>query len=121
MNKISSYYYCRGYIVSYNVPFGINLASNVAPCGGCYRLQSFYRLITFYLQMMSFMANTKSAGVDAEAGNTIKVNKNIANGKSEAGYTWGINSGWNFNEEPFKEMFGPAAAIQLNKNIKMYK
>ena len=69
--------------------------------------------------MMSFIANTKSTGVDAESGNTIKINKEIANGESEAKYTWGINSGWNFNEGPFKEMFGPAAAVQLNKNVKM--
>ena len=93
MNKISSYYYCRGYIVSYNVPCGINLASIAAQCSGCYRLQSFYQLVTSYLQMMSFMANTKLTGVDGEAGNTIWINNDIANGESKAGYTWGINSG----------------------------
>ena len=33
----------------------------------------------------------------------------------------GINLGSNFNEGPFKGMFRPAPAVQLNKNIKMYK
>ena len=42
-------------------------------------------------------------------------------GKKEVsvGSTLGINSGWNFNEGPFKGMIGPAAEVQLNKNVKI--
>jgi hypothetical protein len=32
----------------------------------------------------------------------------IAKQETGGGYTLGINSGWNFNEEPFKGMIGPA-------------
>jgi tetratricopeptide (TPR) repeat protein len=225
-----------GYLVYHNVPLGNDLAANAAPNGDNYRLQSFYPLVTSYLQMMSSMSTTKvikpchftpatatadsneiketecpfelevpfivgefkldcekfyfsagaglafsyennfktlqstvsvgiglklernvilgpikagvsagvsetifitfdgdnkvsdaglkfivkgSAGVDAEAGNKVKINKDIAKRESEAGYTLGINSGWNFNEGPFKGMFGPAPAVQINKNVKM--
>ncbi len=43
-------------------------------------------------------------------------------GKDEVsiGSILGINSGWNFNEGPFKGMFGPAPDVQVNKNVKMF-
>ena len=37
------------------------------------------------------------------------------------GSTLGINSGWNFNEGPFKGMIGPAPEVQQNKNVNIYK
>ena len=44
-------------------------------------------------------------------------------GKKEVsvGSTLGINSGWNFNEGPFKGMIGPAPDVQQNKNVNIYK
>jgi len=32
-----------------------------------------------------------------------------------------FNSGWNFNEGPFKGMIGLAPEVPLNKNVKIYK
>jgi tetratricopeptide (TPR) repeat protein len=48
-----------------------------------------------------------SAGIEAEAGKSVKVKKDVAKKESGVGYTLGINSGWNFNEGPFKGMIGP--------------
>lgn len=48
-----------------------------------------------------------SAGIDAEAGKSVKVKREIAKKETGVGYTMGINSGWNFNEGPFKGMIGP--------------
>ncbi len=62
-----------------------------------------------------------SAGVEGAAGGPIKVKKDFAKSETGVGYTLGINSGWNFSEGPFKEMFGPAPEVQLNKNVKMDK
>jgi tetratricopeptide (TPR) repeat protein len=44
-------------------------------------------------------------------------------GKKEVsiGSTFGIHSGCNFNEGPFKGMIGPAPEVPLNKNVKIYK
>ena len=41
--------------------------------------------------------------------------------EASVGSTLGINSGWNFNEGPFKGMIGPAPEVQKNNNVKMYK
>ncbi len=40
--------------------------------------------------------------------------------KSEVGYTLGIESGWNFNEGPFKNLLAPAPEVPLKKNMKIY-
>lgn len=40
--------------------------------------------------------------------------------KSEVGYTLGIESGWNFNEGPFKNLLVPAPEVPLKKNMKIY-
>ena len=45
-----------------------------------------------------------SAGLEAEAGKAVKGKKDIAKEETGVGYTLGINSGWNFNEGPFKGM-----------------
>jgi tetratricopeptide (TPR) repeat protein len=44
-------------------------------------------------------------------------------GKKEVsiGSTFGIHSGCNFNEGPFKGMIGPAPEVPLNKNVNIYK
>lgn len=56
------------------------------------------------------------AAVGAKAGDVIKKGESTS-----IGYTVGINSGWNFNEGPFKGMVGPAPEVQQNKNVKIYK
>ena len=45
-----------------------------------------------------------SAGIEAEAGKSVKGKKDILKEETGIGYTVGINSGWNFNEGPFKGM-----------------
>jgi hypothetical protein len=47
-----------------------------------------------------------SAGVEGEAGESVKGKADIAKEETGVGYTVGINSGWNFNEGPFKGMVG---------------
>ncbi len=53
------------------------------------------------------------ASVEAGVGN-VKV-------KAEVGSTLGIESGWDFNEGPFKYFLVPAPEVQQNKNVKIYK
>ncbi len=62
-----------------------------------------------------------SAGIEGEAGTGVKGKKDIVKEETGIGYMVGINSGWNFNEGPFKGMIGPAPEVQQNKNVKMYK
>ena len=62
-----------------------------------------------------------TAGLETEAGKIVKGKKDIAKEETGVGYTLGINSGWDFNEGPFKGMIGPAPEVPLNKNIKVYK
>lgn len=47
-----------------------------------------------------------SAGIEGEAGKAVKVKKDITKAETGVGYTLGINSGWDFNEGPFKGMIG---------------
>jgi tetratricopeptide (TPR) repeat protein len=54
------------------------------------------------------------AGLSAGATGIVKDEANV-------GSTLGINSGWNFNEGPFKGMIGPAPVVQQNKNVNTYK
>ena len=61
-----------------------------------------------------------SAGVEGEIGEAVKAKKDIVKKETGVGYTLGINSGWNFNEGPFKGLIGPAPEVQLNKNVKIY-
>ncbi|MDZ4794130.1 MAG: hypothetical protein SGI83_07615 [Bacteroidota bacterium] len=72
-------------------------------------------------------------GAKVSAGSEVKGEKEVASKKSvevkrelakkEAGVsaTFGINSGCNFNEGPFKGMIGPKPEVQLNKNVNIYK
>ena len=70
---------------------------------------------------MKFSA-TVSGGLEAEAeAKSVKATKEIAKKETGVGYTLGINSGWNFNEGPFKGMIGPASEVQINKKVNMYK
>ena len=62
-----------------------------------------------------------SAEAAAEAGKVVKAKTEIAKETTGVGYTLGINSGWNFNEGPFKGMIGPAPEVQKNKNVKFFK
>jgi hypothetical protein len=55
-----------------------------------------------------------------QAGSVVKVKKD-AKEETGVGYKLGINSGWNFNEGPFKGMIGPAPEVPLNKNVNIYK
>ena len=61
------------------------------------------------------------AGIGASAGNTVKVKRDLAKEEVSVGATFGINSGCNFNEGPFKGMIGPAPERQVNKNVPIYK
>ncbi|MFL5738572.1 MAG: tetratricopeptide repeat protein [Flavisolibacter sp.] len=56
------------------------------------------------------------AGGGANAAGVVKKGESVS-----AGYSFGINSGCNFNEGPFKGMLGPAPDVQQNKNVKIYK
>ena len=62
-----------------------------------------------------------SAEATAEAGKVVKAKTEIAKEETGVGYTVGINSGWNFNEGPFKGMIGTAREVQQNKNVKIFK
>jgi tetratricopeptide (TPR) repeat protein len=62
-----------------------------------------------------------SAGVEGEAGEAVKGKADIAKAETGVGYTVGINSGWNFDEGPFKGMIGPATEVQQNKNVNLSK
>ncbi len=62
-----------------------------------------------------------SAGLEAEAGKSVKGKKDILKEETGVGYRLGIHSGWNFNEGPFKGMIGPAPEVQKNKNVPIYK
>jgi tetratricopeptide (TPR) repeat protein len=57
---------------------------------------------------------TNRAGVSAGATGAGKE-------ESSVGSTIGINSGWNFDEGPFKGMIGPGPETQQNKNVNVYK
>ena len=57
-----------------------------------------------------------SGGVEANLGTTKETFT-----LEGVGYKVGINSGWDFNEGPFKGLFGPAPETQVNKNVKVYK
>lgn len=71
-------------------------------------------------------------GAKVSAGAEVKGEKEVASKKSievkreltkkEAGVSaaFGINSGCNFNEGPFKGMIGPKPEVQLNKNVNIY-
>jgi hypothetical protein len=61
-----------------------------------------------------------SAGVEAEAGNKVKGKKDIVKKETGVGVSFGINSGCNFNEGPFKGKIGPKAETPVNKNVKPY-
>jgi tetratricopeptide (TPR) repeat protein len=61
-----------------------------------------------------------SAGIEGDAGTSIKGKQDILKEETGFGYKLGICSGWNFNEGPFKGMLGPAAAMQINKNVKTF-
>jgi tetratricopeptide (TPR) repeat protein len=61
------------------------------------------------------------AGIKGQAGTDVKVKTEIEKDSKGVGYTVGINSGWNFNEGPFKGMIGPAPEVQQNKNVNIYK
>ena len=62
-----------------------------------------------------------SAGVEGEAGKAVKGKKDLAKEETGVGVTFGINSGCNFNEGPFKGMIGPKPEVPLNKNVKIFK
>jgi tetratricopeptide (TPR) repeat protein len=47
------------------------------------------------------------AGIGASAGTAVKVKRDLAKKELSIGATFGINSGCNFNEGPFKGMAGP--------------
>ena len=59
--------------------------------------------------------------MEAEAGNKVKGKKDIAKEETGVGVSFGISSGCNFNEGPFKGMIGPKAETPQNKNVKIYK
>lgn len=52
---------------------------------------------------------------------SIEVKREIAKEEAGVGYTFGINSGWNFNEGPFKGLIGPKPETPINKNVPIYK
>ena len=58
-----------------------------------------------------------SGGVEANLG----AKKETYTLEGGVGYKVGINSGWDFNEGPFKGMVGPAPETPVNKNVKVYK
>ncbi len=62
-----------------------------------------------------------SAGLEAEAGKAVKGKKDLAKEETGVGVTFGINSGCNFNEGPFKGMIGPKPEVPLNKKVPVYK
>lgn len=52
---------------------------------------------------------------------SIKVKRELTKQEAGVSATFGINSGCNFNEGPFKGMVGPTPEVQLNKNVNVYK
>ena len=62
-----------------------------------------------------------SSGFEAEAGKSLKGKKDILKEETGVGVKFGINSGCNFNEGPFKGKIGPAPEVPLNKNVNIYK
>ena len=68
-----------------------------------------------------------SAGVEAGGSKelaskkSIDIKKDLTKREAAVSTTFGINSGCNFNEGPFKGMIGPKPAVQLNKNVNIYK
>jgi len=68
-----------------------------------------------------------SAGVEAGGSKelaskkSINIKKDLTKSETAVSTTFGINSGCNFNEGPFKGMIGPNPEIQLNKNVNIYK
>ncbi len=60
-------------------------------------------------------------GKEVAPGKSVEVKRELTNKEVGVGYTFGINSGWNFNEGPFKGMIGPKPEVPLNKNVPIYK
>ena len=58
-------------------------------------------------------------GKEVAPGKSVEVKRELNNKEVGVGYTFGINSGWDFNEGPFKGMIGPSKPVQINKNIKV--
>ena len=58
---------------------------------------------------------------EVTTGKSIEVKKDLGSKEVGVGYKFGINSGWDFNEGPFKGMIGPKPEVPLNKNVKIYK
>lgn len=68
-----------------------------------------------------------SAGAEAKGekeiapGKSIEVKRELDNKEIGVGYKFGINSGWDFNEGPFKGMIGTNPEVPVNKNVNIYK
>ena len=60
-------------------------------------------------------------GKEISPGKSIEVKRELNNKEIGVGYKFGVSSGFDFNEGPFKGMIGPAPEVPLNKNIKVYK
>jgi tetratricopeptide (TPR) repeat protein len=61
---------------------------------------------------MDFGAKVESgldlkAGKEISPGKSLEAKRGLANEEIGVGYRFGVNSGWNFNEGPFKGLFGP--------------
>jgi hypothetical protein len=61
-----------------------------------------------------------SAGVEASHGKSVEISKEFSK-EAKVGCRFGVNSGVNFDEGPFKGMVGPEQPIQLNKNVNVFK
>ncbi|HLG40048.1 MAG TPA: hypothetical protein VI461_10280, partial [Chitinophagaceae bacterium] len=60
------------------------------------------------------------AGIKTEVSAEGGIEKSGIGVKAEAGFTLGIESGWDFNEGPLKNILGPKPEVPLNKNVKVY-
>ncbi len=60
------------------------------------------------------------AFAEATLGEKLKSDKDKIGVKTEVGYTLGIESGWNFNEGPFKKLLTPKPEVPQKKNMKIY-
>lgn len=60
------------------------------------------------------------AYAEATLGEKVKSDKDKIGVKTEVGYTLGIESGWNFNEGPFKNLLTPKPETPQKKNMKIY-
>jgi tetratricopeptide (TPR) repeat protein len=60
------------------------------------------------------------AGAKVKAGERITVKKDLSNIETGVGYTVGIESGWNFDEGPLKNLLSPPET-QVNKKVPVYK